>query len=530
MFDVMIIDDDLQIRQRLKSIIDWQGLQLRLVCEAADSDTARELYLLHRPKIIITDINIPIISGLDLAEELQKEDPELRFIVITGYQDFELARRSVNLGAVDLLSKPIFPDTIRQSLLRAIEYFEQRREVRTSLTSLQQLVDANLPLLQETFMANLLRQPPANPALVPERIARLRIDCAGPYYAAVLATIRPSAAVEDYETAALLLRQILSEQLGEAGCACFSWLDSHVRLCCVVSTDLPQPDNLIEERLTRAREQMKFMTGAQVLAGIGPTVDHPGLLYRSRSGALTALNYLGILGDETVAHYKNLARTDVVFHSQESIHAHLLQQFRENRLEQLETDLRNHVSLLASYGRDSARYLRDFLFEYAIGVTNEALRLGLKLERIDAYLPILSRLFQQPGDGRVDDVLDLTAQLLSQLFHRHASSTNHLISLAKDFIRENLQDEQLCLDTVSNHVGLSRIYFCKLFHQVEGISFNNYLKRERLDVAKRLLQTTSMKVFEISAASGFSNAKYFSYVFKQAVGQTPLEYQRNSHG
>ena len=107
MFDVMIVEDDQQARERLKTIIDWKSLPIRLVCEAADSNTAIELYLLHRPKILITDIRIPIISGVDLAETLKQEDPDLQIIVITGYDDFEMARRSVNVGVVDLLRKPI---------------------------------------------------------------------------------------------------------------------------------------------------------------------------------------------------------------------------------------------------------------------------------------------------------------------------------------------------------------------------------------------------------------------------------------
>lgn len=73
-------------------MIDWAGLSLCLVCEAADSDSAMELYLLHRPKIIITDICIPIISGLELADTIAKLDPDVRFIVITGYNDFEYVK------------------------------------------------------------------------------------------------------------------------------------------------------------------------------------------------------------------------------------------------------------------------------------------------------------------------------------------------------------------------------------------------------------------------------------------------------
>lgn len=128
MIDVMIIDDDIATRQRLKSMIPWEELNLRLVCEAADSDSARELCLLHCPKIVITDICIPVISGLDLAEELSREDPDIRFIVITGFTDFEYVQKSVRINAVDLLSKPVRPDEVIKSIQKAIQYFDNEKQ------------------------------------------------------------------------------------------------------------------------------------------------------------------------------------------------------------------------------------------------------------------------------------------------------------------------------------------------------------------------------------------------------------------
>ena len=160
MYKVMIIDDDIMIRERLKSIIDWEGLSLELVSEAGDSETAMELYLLHRPKIIISDISIPVISGLELAEVMRKEDPDLQFIIITGYSDFEWAKQSVRLGAIDLLSKPVFPEVINHSLEKAVDYFRSKQQKQSSVDFLQNLVNDNLPQMQETFMMNLLTKVP----------------------------------------------------------------------------------------------------------------------------------------------------------------------------------------------------------------------------------------------------------------------------------------------------------------------------------------------------------------------------------
>ena len=149
MIDVMLIDDDIAIRDYMRDIIDWNGLELRLACEAGDSETARELYQLHRPKIVITDINIPIISGLELAKEFVAADQEVRIIVITGYGDFDNVRDTVNLGAIDLLAKPILPAEINSSLQKAIDHFEQMRRRHHTEQILGELLAENQTLLQE---------------------------------------------------------------------------------------------------------------------------------------------------------------------------------------------------------------------------------------------------------------------------------------------------------------------------------------------------------------------------------------------
>lgn len=532
MFEVIIIDDDLQVRERLKSIIAWDRLPIHLACEAADSETAMELYLLHRPRIVITDINIPIINGLDLAAKLQKEDPDLQIIVITGYNDFEFVRKSVDVGAVDLLSKPLFPETINKSLEKAVGHFKKLQEEKLSVSFLQNLVKNNLPQMQESFILNLISNASDTPSRLAVQFRQLGLQCDGPYYAVAILAIQThaSASAAGQEELLSLLRDMLNVNLRQAGFQVLIYLDPHSRLNCILGSENPAPDNRIEELLMRMREQMHLISGALLLAGIGPTVDALERLYESRSGALTALNYQCVLGNASVMHFKNMKQMDTVFHTRDNIQNFLLKMFRENNLGAISTAIRNHTTVLCSYGSNRNSAAQQFLFEYVQAITNEALRLGLDLERMESYAATISRLFRPESmEKRVQSVLDLTQSLLDALTTRHTAESHHLVKMAKQYIQENISDDQLCLDTISDHVGLSKIYFCKLFHQVEGISFSAYLKRERVKLAKELLRTTNMKIFEISEAAGFSNAKYFSFAFKQAVGLTPMEYQRQPH-
>ena len=526
MYKVMIIDDDIMIRERLKNIIDWESMSLELVSEAGDSETAMELYLLHRPKIIISDINIPVISGLELAEIMRKEDPDLQFIIITGYSDFEWAKQSVRLGAIDLLSKPVFSETINHSLQKAVDHFRAKQQKQSSVDFLQTLVNDNLPQMQESFMMNLMTKASADMGAVERQMVQLQIRCPGPYYAVVLLALQHCPEDMNHDVGLFLMRDAVTAAMQEAGFDPLMYLDTHSRLNCILSTADAEPDNAIEEVVTRIQEQLHFSARISLVSGIGPTVDSAVRLYESRSGALTAMNYQCILGDSSVMHFKNMERMDTIFHTQEEIHNYLLKLFRENNIEGLSTAIENHVAVQASYGTKYSKRIRNFLFEYVQNITGEALRLGLSVERFDNYLPTVMSLMQSDGVGPVEDVLCLTEQILGCINGRKNGESHHLMKMAKKYIGENLGDEDLCLETVSDHIGLSRIYFCKLFQISIKANSLHLMKQERIEKAKQLLLTTNMKVFEVSNAVGFSQAKYFGYVFKQTVGLTPVEFQK----
>lgn len=200
--------------------------------------------------------------------------------------------------------------------------------------------------------------------------------------------------------------------------------------------------------------------------------------------------------------------------------------FRERKFDELEQLFRSYIAQLAAANQTLAEL---FLFRCLQRLTKESMRLGETPERFESYLPAVVALLQSDCPVCSEEIIHLTEQILKHNHIRKTNESNHLLSMAKDYIRDHLADENLNLETVSNHVGLSRVYFCKLFHQMEGISFNAYLKRERIERAKHLLMTTNMKVFEVSNAVGFSHAKYFGTVFKEYVGETPMEYQRSAH-
>ena len=528
MYDVMLIDDDLTVRQRLRAMIDWKALGLRVVCEATDSDSAMDLYLLHRPKIVITDICIPIISGLELADAIAALDPDVRFIVITGYTDFEYAKHSVRLGAVDLLSKPIFPEDLTRSLQKALDYFYSKREAFQRHAALNRIVSDYLPQLQAQFLQKILRSPEGTEDLLRKRCSELRIILKNEAFAVVTMELEYPNRRSGSKTKLALYDTILSE-LREAGLQPCGAEDSHDIFNCLLNIPAGTPDDFIEEQLSMLQNKLLLVADCRLHAGIGRIVSALTDCPLSYAEAIVALNYQDVLREDDIIHYKNIRHFELTLPDSQQLQEYLLALFRKNKLDELVVAIETHLHAISVRDGDGSVHVRSFCADYLHSILMESMRLGMPAEQLEALGLSISALQKHRRiSEQVNYIMDATKLLLGRLFQKPAGQSNHLVELAKEFVNEHLPDPALDMALVSDHVGLSKIYFCRLFHKEEGVSFSNYLKFARIERAKQMLLQTNMKVFEISDAAGFSNAKYFGYVFKQEVGLTPLEFQKIS--
>ena len=521
MIDVMLIDDDVAIRDYMRDIIDWERLELRLVCEAGDSETARELYQLHHPQIVITDINIPIISGLELAKEFIAADKEVRIIVITGYGDFEDVRDSISLGAVDLLSKPIRPEEINGTLQKAINHFAQIRRQFYTEQALNELLKENQSLLQERCIAQLLARPPRNGEEQSRRqLELLSLDFPHRYFAVVRIYLEERSDEMDGITFSAAFKRLCETTFAANGFRVFSYFAGQEdRLDMMVNYPFENGDDRTEAVLAKLLEETRFYFQTGYSAFIGSQVERLSDLYRSAEQADFARN----IGDgDGVVNYRNIGRMNCTPRlGSEQIIAQLLGYARTfNYLEFREA----LDGLCAGAPLES---LQAFALELLSELSNLCLESGAYPWSNVNYPKTVAELFGAADSDAVCRFLqEACKRMIDTLYQQRTKSKNQLIRMAKGYLRDHLGDPNISLDSVSSHIGLSKIYFCQLFHKEEGVSFNSYLNMERVDRAKLLLRTTSKKIFEISGEVGYNNPKYFNYVFKRLTGVTPLEYRK----
>lgn len=527
MYDVMIIDDEIDVREHLVSIIDWNNLPLRLVAQASDCDTARELYLLHQPKIIITDINLSMGSGLDLAEEFMKLDPTMQCIVVTGYSDFYYAQRALRIGAVEFLLKPLFPNAVNESLEKAINRFKAIRAQEASAESMQRLLDENAHSVRNAYLGRLFRFGEEGAGSTEEKFRELHIDCPGPYYTVALLTLARSSHLEQYESACLLMEKQMRNMLLEAGLKFHMFFDSYFRLTCLVSSADQHLDNHLEEIISKLKSYLHFLDDYRLFAGISCVVQGAAQLKDAFSQAKTSFNYQNVLSEDTVVHYKNVNAYEPIQVDSRHAARELRHLFLQKSWKSLELGLTEHMQTL-SQQENGLSQIRSFALELIASFSSECSRQNISLEAALSAPNMLQIMSSSSWEEITAATLSLISGMMEMQTSQHTTNNHHLIEMAKVYMDEHLQDSNLCLDTVSEAIGLSKSYFCDLFHKTESVSFSNYLKNLRIEKSKELLRNTNLKVFEVADAVGFSNVKYFCFVFKKAVGKTPSEYQSAS--
>jgi two-component system response regulator YesN len=237
-----------------------------------------------------------------------------------------------------------------------------------------------------------------------------------------------------------------------------------------------------------------------------------------------------VLGSSTISCYRNIIRLDepIGLDQVDSVSLAVIY-FKNGNMAQMQATIKKELASMLSSPEESLQSARKYTFEFVSSIIAECLSLGIGIESISRHSAIYSKIFSLADIHKLMQYLfDFTGNLSGELSIKRSESKNMLISMAKAFVAENLGNEQMSLDMVSSHIGLSSIYFCRLFHKEVGVSFNNYLAAARIDHARKLLCNTNLKVFEVGCASGFGNSKHFHVVFRKATGLTPSEY-RNSY-
>ncbi len=525
MLKVFLIEDESIVREGLRDNIPWEQYGFAFAGEAADGEMALPLIRKIKPDILITDIKMPFMDGLDISRIVSRELPNTKIIIISGYDDFEYARQAIELHVDQYLLKPV----TKVSMIRALEQTKRRIEEEQEQHNFQRKFNQETREY-EHYSRRIFFEQLVEGALSPDELrtqaARLEIDLDAPGYNIVLFSLQPQASMSAYsESIALLFDELIQDLLRRPEHLLFrSNLFSYAIVIKGNSVTMPELTRRCVESIQRRCEMASDTVEWYVAVGSPVTTleDLPKCF--AQANHILSLRHLlpgqHVLTRETVRRFQSDGQSRDLIDSGKldpMVLRSFVQSGLKNEIDSFTRDLFANLG-----GAVDSMLFRHFLI-VSVRVNSIAALQAMGYDSSQIKLPPMAvDMTDEQLHDYFSQVLDAALQIRDDESQKQNSS---IIENALKFIDQNFSDESISLNVVAKAINISANYLSAVFSQKMGISFVEYLTQKRMEKAKHLLRNTGKRSGEIAYEVGYKDPRYFSFVFKKTQGCTPRDYR-----
>ena len=536
MYKLIIVDDESEIRNGLIEIIDWETEGFVVVGEAENGLDALQLAETMPIDLVITDIRMPFMDGLQMAREIRKLQPMVSFIVLSGFDDFEYTRQAIQIKISDYVLKPVSSGELLP-ILRGMkaamdERFAQHRDVRL----LQERFSASLPILRDTLLTSLLHGRIGVQEAM-QYAAQYDLDIRGAGY--IVATLRIcSVKNSDSELAShpdllrLAVINILGEMLTDpVNCRIFQYDGNICALFLLDSCDEKRYGEIVS-LLDTARLTVARYLDCPLAIGVSKPCDRLEALSQAAAQAQSAMDFSTLFGDHTVltitdvemekAGQKtagkpdarpltNAVKTGDIDEARRQIHALL-------------SEIRQRMATIPEY--------QVSVSEVYMAIVNTAGEMGFNwVEKTGGKPWSLEAVLLCKEIGETEAILaEMCRQLVEGIASNHTENGRRISREAIAYLREHYTEQTMSLERICGQLHISTAYFSTVFKRETKKTFHKYLTELRMDRAMTLLMNNSLKTAQIAEMVGMGEASYFSYSFKKHFGISPSSARKNAAG
>lgn len=527
MHKLIIIDDEYEQVQGIKNFIPWERYDIEICDVAYNGRDGLELIKKHNPDIALIDIQMPFINGLTLIEEANKLNRNIQMIIMSGHDDFDYARKALQLKANNYLLKPCSAEEILQAVLRAKNICVEENNKKQMIQKYQSAFDEYLTMFKERLLISLLENKLRNPSTFFNDMKSYKINlsdatcCTAIFRLEEKDTLYTRITNEEFDC--LIIK--FSEELKKAGRYDYPFeLIIKDGDLIMITTHDPFDFKYFTGLIRQVHNGLYDTFEYPVAVGIGQTVSSPLLAYRSYSQALAALENSYFLGGDKVAVYD-----DKIF--EESFHflypfeeeKKLLQAIESGDSSQIQASVNNFFTNFDRYPINN-----NLIKKIGISLLNHIMMFCSE-KNIDTVelQQLIFNSFDDIIKARSYDVLKskimkITEDIMKQIGVQ--APINKYIQLALNYIHNNYSRD-ISLKTVADELSISTGYLSFLFKQEMKTNFIEYLNNYRIIAAKELLEDVRLKSYEIAYQIGFQDEKYFFKLFKRYTGLTPSQYR-----
>lgn len=529
MMRLMIVDDDVIIRKGLSKNIAWAEHGFQLVGTAGDGEEGYRLFSEMHPDIVISDIKMPFMDGLEMSRKILGESSETKMILLTGYEEFEYAKQALEIKVFDFILKPVDLEQLLNTAKRAATALKAERKVKRSLRE-------SRPLLKQQFLTNLLNGKYPLESEAAAEAAFLEIPFQSDTFTVFLIKVdeyfnpKIFPDIEAQEVTKLNIVNLCREYLpAESGEILSLGGDEVALISCTKSEDTSSQDALALGELLKNALNVRF--DLSVTIGIGKTRKGFTGIADSFKEASAATEFRHIIGKNQVLPVEDTGmpvggkRFD-------------LPEFDKTLGVKVKMGL--IAESLAIVDAIEAKLLeRPFVSLSAVRLVGMQLVIYVlheaeawERENVPGDKNQLSfeecRAIQEGETVReiFNKVREIVRKLTERANQKRESLQAGLVKTAIEYIEANFAQEGLSLTDVARVVHVSPVYLSIMFKKERNINFSEFLNEVRMTKAMELIRNTNLKTYEVAEQVGYGNPQYFSVCFKKYTGYSPSDFKK----
>lgn len=514
MIKIFVVDDENLIREGIRNCLENYSDQYNLCGEAPDGELAIPLIQELKPDILIADVRMPFIDGLELSTIVKKSMPWMHIIILSGHDEFAYAQRALQIGVDAYILKPVNSEKLLQTLAEVGQRIEKEKHEYLNMEERLKRDELEQTIIREHFLSHIVAgNVPLNEIM----------DLSQKHDIAILAKQYMVCQVELANLDAEMLKRVrrLNQRLFEQNHDIIWFVKGTDYLVYIVKGDYEEEvREKSYEMAQMLRHQFHLYLNMEISVGIGSITDRIGGIANSYRDAQEVLSGIklkknDIVGFDDVRKQQFLEQADMYsdmsaieklrYISREDIPDMIAQQFHDLDNEFVDSVLYRYY-LMMDMVVAAVRLTKGRISEHMEQSPQKILKIAESWSECVAYVTRMLELMVEERDEE----------------ERYSKE----IRMAKDYIKQNFRDPSLSLYTVSSVIGFSPNHFSTVFSQETGETFIEYLTKCRMAEAKKLMCNPDNKVADIAFEVGYSDSHYFSYVFKKKTGMSPKEYRR----
>ena len=542
LYRIILVDDEEEVRKSIIRKIDWTAVGFAVVGDAENGEDALEKIENLEPDVVLTDIRMPYMDGLTLAERIRQKYPSMKIVIFSGYDDFEYAKQAIKLNVTEYILKPVNVEELTAILKRIKTNLDEEIEQKRNVNLLRENYKRSLPILREQFLKDLISRP-MDGETVQTLLREYDIPLAGAKkWIAIAVELEleqeltqeeaPLPLHEEKNLIPISVMQILSENLKP--CYRFSLVsfsgsaDAKIAGIAAIDENNSQTEliNILGDICKEIRKTLKV----PVTIGIGHSAQKLENISRSFQSALDALGYRSVVGTGSTIYINDVEPGiggKLQFGSEEE--SALIQAIKFGPEEKIRETVRGIVDRM-NEARVHARQQQAYILSVANCMIQLIQQYDLNMEEIFAEDPlgpdpftVIQSMLNRENFSRW--LFQTALKINNALSRERDYAARQVIEKAKQYIMDNYQDPGLSVEQICRYLHMSPAYFSTMFKKATGQTYIAYLTEVRLNKAVELLNMTDEKTYVIASQVGYQEQNYFSYVFKKRFGVSPTKFR-----